>query len=241
MLIRDRDDRLDLSLAVALAISTGYVDAIAYTRLFGVFPANQSGNVVFFGVALGDGRGGDAWRPALAMVAFAIGVFLATRAGRALAAPHRRSLTLGVEAAALALLAVLAGDVLHTRPPVGGVDGVVGLALASVAMGLQTVALGRVAGVSVSTTYQSGAIVRLSESAVDATHRAEARRVLVILAIVVGCYAAGAAAGAFVGRHWGGALWLSVAAVAACALTAGIRRRASGSASGSGSGSGTDG
>ena len=32
----------------------GYVDAIGFTRLFQVFPANQSGNAVLLGIAIGD-------------------------------------------------------------------------------------------------------------------------------------------------------------------------------------------
>jgi uncharacterized membrane protein YoaK (UPF0700 family) len=225
VLIRDRRDTVDLSLAVALAAITGYVDAIGFTRLFGVFPANQSGNVVLFGIALGNGSAGDSWRPALAMAGFALGVVLAYRVGRRLPDRHRRWMLLAVETLALMALAVAAGDVLHARAPMGGADEVAALALAAIAMGLQTVALGRVSGVSVSTTYQTGAIVRLSESAADAvpgsTTARDARRALVVLVIVVACYAAGAAIGALVSRHWSGALWLAaVAAAACCALAA---------------------
>jgi uncharacterized membrane protein YoaK (UPF0700 family) len=72
----------------------------------------------------------------------------------------------------------------------------------------------------VSTTYQTGAIVRLSESAADAVPGGESatdsRRALVVLGIVIACYAGGAALGALVARHWGGALWIAVLAAAAC-------------------------
>ena len=220
MLIRDRGDTLDLSLAIALAAITGYVDAIGFVHLFGVFPANQSGNVVLFGIALGGDHASDAWRPALAMAGFALGVLLAYRAGRRLPARHRRWTLLGVETLALGVLALAAGDVMHARAPMGGANEMLALAVASVAMGLQTVALGRVSGVSVSTTYQTGAIVRLSESAADAVPGGESatdsRRALVVLGIVIACYAAGAALGALVARHWGGALWIAVLAAAAC-------------------------
>ena len=220
MLIRERGDTVDLSLAIALAAITGYVDAIGFVHLFGVFPANQSGNVVLFGIALGSDHANDAWRPALAMAGFALGVLLAYRAGRHLPAGHRRWTLLAVETVALAALALAAGNVMHARAPMGGANEVLVLAVASVAMGLQTVALGRVSGVSVSTTYQTGAIVRLSESAADAvpgsTSAADSRRALVVLAIVIAWYAGGAALGALVARHWGGALWIAVLAAAAC-------------------------
>jgi uncharacterized membrane protein YoaK (UPF0700 family) len=222
VLIRKRGDSVDLGLAVVLAAITGYVDAIGFVCLFGVFPANQSGNVVLFGIALGSGHANDAWRPALAMAGFALGVLVAYRAGKRIAERHRRWTLLTVETIALAALALVAGDVLHAHAPMGGADEVVALALASVAMGLQTVALGRVSGVSVSTTYQTGAIVRLSESAADAVpgseSAADARRALTVLAIVIACYAGGAALGALVARHWGGALWIAVLAAATCSV-----------------------
>jgi len=37
-----------------LATVTGWVDAIGFTRLFQVFPANQSGNMVLFGISVGN-------------------------------------------------------------------------------------------------------------------------------------------------------------------------------------------
>jgi len=37
-----------------------------------------------------------------------------------------------------------------------------------------------------------------------------------VLAIVIAWYAGGAALGALVARHWGGALWIAVLAAAAC-------------------------
>ena len=39
-----------------LAAVAGFVDAVGFNRLFGVFPANQSGNVAFLGMAIGSAR-----------------------------------------------------------------------------------------------------------------------------------------------------------------------------------------
>lgn len=222
MLVRDRRDGIDLGLAIVLALIAGYVDAIAFTHLFGVFPANQSGNVVLFGIAVGDGSGGGSWRPALAMAGFALGVLLAYRGGRRLPERHRRWTLLAVETTLLAVLAAIAGDVAAASAPAGGADEVVALAVAATAMGLQTVALGRVSGVSVTTTYQTGAIVRLSESVADAVPGSSiavaARRTLAILAIVCACYAGGAALGSLASTKWGGALWAAVALVLGCTV-----------------------
>ena len=53
----------ELAVPVALAVVAGFVDAVGFSRVFGVFPANQSGNVIFLGMALGGSPGvPDAWR-----------------------------------------------------------------------------------------------------------------------------------------------------------------------------------
>ena len=60
------------AVSVTLAVTTGYVDAVGFVRLFGVFPANQSGNLVFLGMAIGGHGPAPAWRAATAIVAFAV-------------------------------------------------------------------------------------------------------------------------------------------------------------------------
>ena len=45
------------SVPIVLAAVAGFVDAVGFSRVFGVFPANQSGNVIFLGMALGGSAG----------------------------------------------------------------------------------------------------------------------------------------------------------------------------------------
>jgi uncharacterized membrane protein YoaK (UPF0700 family) len=63
-----------LAAAVVLAALTGFVDAVAFERFLGVFVANQSGNAVFLGMAIGGSSVSTVWRPAAAMLGFALGI-----------------------------------------------------------------------------------------------------------------------------------------------------------------------
>jgi uncharacterized membrane protein YoaK (UPF0700 family) len=148
--------------AVTLALVAGCVDAVSFNRIFDVFPANQSGNAVLLGIALGAGELGKAWPPALAIAGFALGIVLAVLVGSRVSQLHRPTALLGVESALLAAVAI---TLLATERP-GAIDGpevALLLLLASVAMGIQTEVIGRVAGVAVATTYQTGAIARIAD------------------------------------------------------------------------------
>jgi uncharacterized membrane protein YoaK (UPF0700 family) len=211
----------NLSLAVALAFVAGCVDAVCFDRVFAVFPANQSGNAVLLGIAAGHGVGSDAWRPAVAIVGFGIGVAAAIVLGSRVQRRWRPELLLALEILLLVPIAVVLLDEAHPAAQLGGVASGVLLVLTTGAMGLQTEVIGRVTGVAVATTYQSGAIVRIAEAAArrvspEARHPAVVRG-LAILVVVLAAYVIGAAAGSGMGS-WGGALWVPIAVLVACAV-----------------------
>ena len=68
-----------MPILLSLGVVTGIVDAVSYLRLGHVFVANMTGNVVFFGFALGariarsSGVSIDAVASAIAVVAFVVG------------------------------------------------------------------------------------------------------------------------------------------------------------------------
>ena len=66
------------ALAVALAWVAGYVDAVGYILLFGLFTAHMSGNTVRLGVDLGRGDASEALARAVPIGVFVIGVALGT-------------------------------------------------------------------------------------------------------------------------------------------------------------------
>lgn len=217
---------LPLVAAVALAAVAGCVDAVCFGHLFDVFPANQSGNIVFFGVAIGDHDGSQLWPSATAMVGFVVGAGAASLIRRRRAPGRQRPtrLLLGVEVVLVAVVAVAVGPVTEVTTLLDGVRGALVLLGLAVAMGIQTEVLQTHAGVSISTTYQTGALTHIAEglagAATGTTGVDRARRwaPLAVLAVVLVGYIGGAAAGASIVRSWGAALAVPVVVLAVLAV-----------------------
>jgi uncharacterized membrane protein YoaK (UPF0700 family) len=197
-----------LRLAVALAMTAGFVDSFVFLRVTPVFVANMSGNLVRLGIAAGVGD----WRAIAAALAavtsFLTGAVLATTHVDAGARHPRLPSPAGallLESGLLATLPVIirVTNVAATQPI--GFGGFLVVVIAATAMGLQAVALRRVGVIAVSTTYGTGAVVRLGEKLALALRRAprpgEARRrtTIVVLMAVLVSYVAGAALAAGLG------------------------------------------
>jgi len=167
-------------MAFPLAWVTGYVDAVGFLTLAGLFVAHMSGNAVRLGVFVG----GDDWSLAtqrfVPIVAFILGVvggiaFVEALRRRSIPVPAR---VLGIEAALL-LVFMLAG-----RAVVGSEGASAGswdyylLAIVVVlAMALPNVALRRVAGLPVHTTFVTGMLTYVGEEVVHAWYaRRDLRR-----------------------------------------------------------------
>jgi len=219
-------------LAVMMAVIAGYVDAIGFTRLFAVFPANQSGNAVLLGVAIGDPSWDQGWRPGVSMVAFVLGVAVGFALGARLGDTRRTPVLLAIEGVLLVVFAALAGNVKGDVAPLGGAREVVLLVVSSIAMGVETDVVRRVAGVPVYTTFQTGTIARLAETGAEEVEHAlgvhgvpapppDGRRVLAVLGAVIGGYIVGSAIGAAIVSGWGYALWVpAIVCVALVFVTA---------------------
>ena len=218
-----------IAIAAVLTAVAGFVDAHIFVHVTEVFVANQSGNVVLFGIFLGERRWPEVAAHILSIAMFAVGVAVGTtihdrrlQAGRAL----RPDLILYAEAAMLA--AVIALRVIAGPTPVLTVDALdyPVILLGALAMGLQTVVIGKVGSVAVATTYESGAVARVGEEvalAARSGRTAEQRRrhasVAKVLLIVVGSYAGGATLAAAANRSpaW---LLLPLAVILVCATFA---------------------
>lgn len=216
---------------VALTAVAGYIDAFSYVHLFGVFPANQSGNTVLAGIAIGEARPGQAILAVTALAGFGLGVAvgLVIDERDRKARPYRPRTVLVVE---LAVLIGLTAAIAATGA--GGLpfDGAAAAALlvpTAFAMGVQTPVITTTGGVATPTTYMTGTVTHLAEALTEAGEArgtptaGRDRRRGAILATSLGGYLAGAAAGAAIGAVWH--LALVVPAVVLAGLTVAHRRR----------------
>jgi uncharacterized membrane protein YoaK (UPF0700 family) len=211
-----------LAATVALAAIAGYVDAFSYVHLFGVFPANQSGNAVLAGIAIGEVEPSQALLAVAALIGFGLGVALGLvideRDRRS--APERPRAVLVIELALLAALTVVIGVVGGGSLPFDGAVAVALLVPTAFAMGVQTPVITSTRGVPTPTTYMTGTVTHLAEAFTEASVGRDAatsrqqRRRGVILATALGGYVGGAAIGAAVGAAWHLALVVPTVALA---------------------------
>jgi uncharacterized membrane protein YoaK (UPF0700 family) len=211
-----------LALAVALVLAgvTGFVDSLAYLRLLGVFPANQSGNAIFLGTAIGGASGANGWQSGTSMAGFAAGVLVGELMRRHVVRRRVGPWLLLVEVVLLGTVLAIAGPV-DSAHPIGGAEGYVLIVLASMAMGVQTTVIRHVAGIAVATTYQTGAIAHMSEALSRVMTRGarwHEERELIVLVLVLVCYVGGAALGAGAPGQWRWSIALAAGVVALIAL-----------------------
>jgi uncharacterized membrane protein YoaK (UPF0700 family) len=205
-----------------LAWVAGYVDAVGFLTLAGLFVAHMSGNTVRLGVFVGDGDWSLAAQRLVPIVVFVLGVvgglaLVEALQRRSAPAPAR---VLSIEAALLLVFMLVGRAVLDGRgAPAGTWDYYLLATVAVLAMGLQNVALRRVAGLPIHTTFVTGMLTYVGEELVngwyarrdlrragadrtpdDAAHVAFRRARLhggVWLS-----YLAGGVLGAFIALHW---------------------------------------
>lgn len=182
--------RLADVLALLLTVAAGATDALAYLGLGGVFTANMTGNLVLLGIAGSHGADLHVARAAAATLAFAAGLVLAFRMTRDLPAgalwPRRITLTLTV--GLICQAAFLAGWAAVDATPSEEWD-VALVALSALAMGVQTACARRVALAGITTTFVTGTLTSIAESAAHGSARHVPRRLAVLLALVVGALA----------------------------------------------------
>jgi uncharacterized membrane protein YoaK (UPF0700 family) len=149
------------SLVLLLTGVGGYVDAVSYLALGRVFTANMTGNTVLLGLAIVQGDAAGAGRSALALGGFlaggALGARLVALAARPQVWPRGVTVALAAEGALLVALAVV-----HAAVVAGESTLLVGrVALAALAMGVQSAAARRLDVSGVTTTFVTGTLTSL--------------------------------------------------------------------------------
>jgi uncharacterized membrane protein YoaK (UPF0700 family) len=163
--------RAAYGVAFPLAVVGGYVDAVGFLTLAGLFVAHMSGNTIRLGVFIGDGDWSLAAQRLVPIIVFTLGVaggIAVVEALRRRSAPAPAARVLGVEAGLLLAFMLVGRAVLDGRNAVGGSwDYYLLAVLAVLAMGWQNAALRRVAGVPVHTTFVTGILTHLAEESVN--------------------------------------------------------------------------
>lgn len=182
-----------ISMAVALLLIAGIIDAIGFLHLSGLFVSFMSGNTSSLGLALVQGAQARTGTLLTLIGSFAAGAFLGTlielRAGQ-----FHRSVILLVEALLLLLVD------LQNREFV----------LLALAMGMQNASVRQVGSVAVTLTYATGYVVNVATRLAKGTlgQPREFARALFLLTLW-GSILVGAALGAYLyGRYELRALWL---------------------------------
>jgi uncharacterized membrane protein YoaK (UPF0700 family) len=169
---RGDDSGAPAPLAWLLAPVAGFVDAVGFIMLAGIFVANMSGNVVRLGVDIGDAAWSDAATRGVPILTFVVGVGLAIGIVRAVgnrAAGPPMTIFLAMEIGLLVAVALLGSLVWDGRFASGtSLQFYVLITLAVLAMATQTVTLRQVAGIPVQTTYITTMIAFVGEETVQA-------------------------------------------------------------------------
>lgn len=174
---------------ISLTVLTGATDAIAFTRLGGVFTSVMTGNMVLIGVAIGRGTYTTLARTALAILAY-IGGSLA--GGRTVGHPRdddgpwptAMTVALLVEVVLFGAFAVLWWTHLHD---LSGSDESALLLLSAAALGLQSSTILRLGISGLSTTYLTGTLTTVMHSlAARRSLRGNGRALAILAALIVG-------------------------------------------------------
>ena len=175
------------ALVVALAVTTGGMDAIGFIAMGGVFASVMTGNLVLLGVSIGRRNGSLAAHVGVALAGYIAGVVAGVIvAGRP--DPGRSTWPARVTAALLVELALIIGLTVGWELAGGHPAGdpqLLLLAVAALAMGIQSSAVRSLAAPGLSSTYMTGTLTGLVSAVAAGDGLAGQRRNLAMIAAVV--------------------------------------------------------
>lgn len=153
------DAQAGLFIGLALTGLAGWVDAVGFVRLGGLYPSFMSGNTTQLAIALGKLEWSSAGLPVLLVILFVAGAFTGALVGTLMTRWHLVcTFVLDTFLLAAALWLLLA----QVHPAVA-------LAPLPLAMGLQNATARRMNKMGVGLTFVTGTLVRLGEGLAEAT------------------------------------------------------------------------
>ena len=186
-MFRDQD-RLHLSLMLALTFSTGVVDAIGYLGLDKVFTANMTGNVVILAMGITGQDDLPIVGPVIALIGFVIGAGIAGRMLKGVPKGWHRRDTWALAVVAALLLIALVPTAFITETPAPVQLGYPVTALLAVAMGMQAGTARHIAVTDVTTVVITSTLAALAfdSRAGRSTGQQWARRLLAVSLLALG-------------------------------------------------------
>jgi uncharacterized membrane protein YoaK (UPF0700 family) len=181
------------AIAALLTIGTAATDVVSFTRLGSVFASVMTSNIVFLGLAAANQSAMLAEHAAVSFAGYVLGVAVASRMaglGRR-GASGTQTWSAGIAAALVTETGIFViftiGWAVTGTKPAGGAQLFL-LAVATVAMGMQSAVVVAMGIAGVSTTYMTGTLTTLIEALAN-PHRGQrpsGRQIIVLLALVAG-------------------------------------------------------
>jgi uncharacterized membrane protein YoaK (UPF0700 family) len=181
---RSADIARPLLVGLALTVLAGWIDAVGFLRLGGLYTSFMSGNTTQLGIGVGSREWRSIGLPALLIALFIAGAFMAAFLDGLMV---RWGLAISFALQSLLLAAALSLSLIEIQPALA-------LAPLPLAMGLQNVCARRLTQGGAGITFVTGTLVRLGEALAAAALRR--RSGWSVPALTWSAMAAGAAAGA---------------------------------------------
>ena len=165
------------ALVVILAFISGFIDALAYLGLGGIFVSNMTGNTVLLGLAISQGRIIAAARSTTSLLGYLLGVAIGANIIRPASSAEKNTKTtwplvattsFTIECIVLAFFAL--GGYLESENAISFLIYVL-IALAAVAMGMQSVGVQALGVRGIATTYITGTWTSLVTTLTHRTRR----------------------------------------------------------------------
>ncbi len=194
---RDPVPRALTAVAVLLTIGSAATDVACFTRLGSVFASVMTSNILFLGLSAAQHSGSLAIRAAIGVAAYVTGVAAASRLARTAQrtgdpdGPGERPWSPWIAATLISEILLLAGFTIGwestSAQPAGGTQLLL-LALAALAMGMQSGVVAAMGLAGFSTTYLTGTLTTLIDSLASPRSRqaGNGRRIATLCGLAAG-------------------------------------------------------